>query len=86
MRYSAFGSKMTLGEQNLCNPWRFANRREVSGLSLFSHRFYNPRLMRWQTADPLGFEDGLNLYTYVHNHPFYYKDPDGQFAFMNLSH
>jgi uncharacterized protein RhaS with RHS repeats len=37
--------------------------------------------MRWLTTDPLGFKDGLNLYTYVHNHPFYYKDPDGQFAF-----
>ncbi len=33
---------------------------------------------------PLGFEDGLNLYAYVHNHPFYYKDPDGQFAFIVL--
>jgi hypothetical protein len=38
--------------------------------------------MRWLTTDPLGFKDGLNLYAYVHNHPFYYKDPDGQFAFV----
>ena len=36
--------------------------------------------MRWQTTDPLGFEDGLNLYAYVHNNPFCYKDPDGKFA------
>jgi hypothetical protein len=39
----------------LFNPWRFANKREIADLSLFAHRFYNPRLMRWQTTDPLGF-------------------------------
>lgn len=34
------------------------------------------------TADPLGFEDGLNLYAFVHNNPLRFKDPDGQFAFV----
>lgn len=37
--------------------------------------------MRWLTTDPLRFEDGLNLYAYVHNNPFCCKDPDGRFAF-----
>lgn len=81
-RYTAFGEKVISGNtQGLFNPWRFANRREVADLSLFAHRFYNPRLMRWLTTDPLQFEDGLNLYAYVHNNPFCYKDPDGRFAF-----
>ena len=81
-RYTAFGEKTILGDiSSVLNPWRFANRREVIDLSLFAHRFYHPRQMRWLTTDPLGFKDGLNLYAYVHNHPFYYKDPDGQFAF-----
>ena len=80
-RYSAFGEKIVSGDlQGLFNPWRFANKREVEELSLFPHRFYNPRLMRWQTTDPLGFEDSLNLYAYVHNNPFRYKDPDGRIA------
>jgi RHS repeat-associated protein len=68
--------------EGVMNPWRFANRREVAELCLFTHRLYNPRIMRWQTADPLGFEDGLHLYQYAHNNPFYYKDLDGQFAFI----
>ncbi|WP_068468622.1 RHS repeat domain-containing protein [Candidatus Protochlamydia phocaeensis] len=80
--YSAFGSQATQGEASLACPWGFGNRREVAGLVLFAHRFYNPRLMRWQTADPIGFEDRLNLYHYVHNNPFRYQDPDGQYAFL----
>ena len=27
--------------------------------------------------NPLGFEDGLNLYAYVHNNPMIYADPYG---------
>ena len=78
--YSAFGKKALYGNSALLNPWCFANKREASGLLLFPHRLYNSHLMRWQTPDPLGFEDGLNLYCYVHNNPFSYRDPDGQFA------
>ena len=81
IHYSAFGKKTVEGA-SLENPWLFNNRREVCGLTLFTHRFYNPALMRWQTPDPLGFEDGLNLYTYVRNNPHYYKDPDGRFVFV----
>lgn len=80
VRYSAFGKEELFGET--MSPWRFANRRAIAGLLLFTHRFYNPELRRWQTTDPLGFEDGMNLYRYVHNNPFYYRDPDGQFAFV----
>ncbi len=79
-RYSAFGTKTLYGDESFWNPWGFANRREVEGLLLFAHRFYNPTLMRWQTTDPLRFKDGLNLYHYVHNNPFLYKDSDGRFA------
>lgn len=79
-RYTAFGKKFLWGDSSLLNPWGFANRREVGGLNLFTHRFYNPSLCRWLTKDPIGFDDGLNLYAYVHNNPFYYSDPDGQFA------
>lgn len=81
-RYSAFGLSSSYGEEleTVINPWRFANRREIKGLSLFSHRFYHSGIRRWLTTDPLGFEDGLHQYAYVHNNPFRYRDPDGRFA------
>lgn len=80
--YSAFGLKSISKEENLLNPWKFANRREIDGLILFSHRFYKPSIMRWLTPDPIGHKSGLNLYTYVYNNPFSFRDPDGQFAFV----
>lgn len=81
-RYSAFGKETIYNERQTFNPWRFANRREVAGLLQFQHRLYHPNLMRWLTTDPAGFEEGLNLYSYVRNNPFYYSDPDGRFAFV----
>lgn len=81
-RFTPFGTETLLGDLSIVNPWRFASKRQVGDLSLFPKRFYNPQLMRWQSPDPLGFKDGLNLYTFVHNNPFRYHDPDGQFAFV----
>ena len=81
-RYLAYGDNETYGDLALENPWGFSNRREVSGLVQFAHRYYNPSLMRWLTTDPLDFKDGLNLYNYVRNNPFKFHDPDGCFAFV----
>ena len=33
-----------------------------------------PKLGRWITTDPIGFEDGPNLYAYVHNSPLTHFD------------
>jgi hypothetical protein len=35
---------------------------------------------RWTSPDPLGFEDGPNLYAYVHGNPLRYFDRFGLFA------
>ena len=45
----------------------------------FGKRYYDPALGRWLTTDPAGFVDSANLYQYVFNNPFRYRDPDGQF-------
>lgn len=78
-RFSTFGNKTT---HILSSPWGYANRRLVGDLVLYTHRFYSPALMRWLTTDPIGYEDSLNLYQYVYNNPFCYRDPDGCFVFL----
>jgi RHS repeat-associated protein len=81
-RFSAFGEKTCQGGVQLENPWGYANRRELASLVLFTHRFYHPRQMRWITTDPIGFQDGLNLYRFVRNNPYCYRDPDGRYAIV----
>lgn len=79
--YSTFGTCIT-NNQTIQNPWTFANRRMLDDLSIFTHRIYNTKMMRWLSTDPIGFEDDMNLYTYVRNNPFKYTDPDGRFAIL----
>jgi len=40
-----------------------------SDLNLTLYRGYNPALGRWLSRDPIGEQDGPNLYAYVHNDP-----------------
>lgn len=42
--------------------------------------FYAPSLGRWISPDPRGFEDGPNLYAYVHNAPLLDIDLYGEWA------
>jgi RHS repeat-associated protein len=67
-RYSAFGEEET---GNTLSPWLFSSKRtdKETDLIYFGRRYYNPALGRWITQDPQGFEDGPNLYAYVHNNP-----------------
>ncbi|KAF3361875.1 Uncharacterized protein PHSC3_001642 [Chlamydiales bacterium STE3] len=81
-RYSSFGEGLTPSS----NPWRFASKRfdAESGLVYFGQRYYDPLQGCWMTPDPIGYPGGFNLYAYVYNNPYYYKDPDGRFAFALL--
>ncbi len=64
-------------------PYAYAGKRydSESGLVYFGKRYYHPALGRWLTPDPIGPLDHSNLYQYVFNNPFRYRDPNGEFAF-----
>ena len=40
-------------------------------------RYYDPKLGRFISEDPIGFEGGLNYYAYVGNAPPNHTDPNG---------
>lgn len=59
---------------------------ELSGLSYFGHRYYDPATLSWTQADPLyrlvperaaDSPRRMGLYTYVLNAPMHLIDPDG---------
>ena len=50
---------------------------EDTGLHYNYHRYYDSRTGRYLKTDPIGSEEGLNLYAYVHNNPINYIDSQG---------
>ncbi|MFJ7316236.1 RHS repeat-associated core domain-containing protein, partial [Pseudomonas sp. NPDC098747] len=66
------------GEEYLDQPLRFQGQYfdEESGLHYNRHRYYDPRLGRYLTPDPIKLAGGLNSYQYVPN-PTGWVDPLG---------
>lgn len=82
-RYSAFGEEQIFdGSDNpllssvLGNSWRFSSKRVdiETGFIYFGRRYYDPVTTRWISPDPIGFDDGPNLYGFVMNSPLTHID------------
>jgi len=75
----AFGSGLTDAI-----PYAYQGKRydAKTGLIYFGQRYYDTKLNRWLTPDPIGDFDHSNLYQYVFNNPLTYRDLHGQFAIV----
>jgi RHS repeat-associated protein len=75
--YEAFGNRLSFSAA--AND-RLANTKEFdASTQLYNHgfRYYDPVTGRYISRDPLGYNAGPNLYTYVNNNPVTRVDPLG---------
>ncbi len=77
--YNSFGEITYQQDPNFVQPYTYTGREydEESGLYYYRARYYDPKIGRFISEDPIGLEGGINLYVYVKNSPINFTDPSG---------
>jgi RHS repeat-associated protein len=75
--YEPFGITTQTGAAST-SSYKYTGREDDgSGLSYYRARYYQPRLQRFISEDPIGYGGGTNFYAYVMNNPMKLVDPLG---------
>ncbi len=85
--YNAFGHADIDASSTITNNLRFPGQYydAETGLHYNWNRYYDPRTGRYLTPDPVGLEEGINLFTYTENNPVNKVDSNGLAATFGIS-
>jgi RHS repeat-associated protein len=81
--YEPFGFTTQTGAAST-SSYKYTGREDDgTGLMYYRARYYQPRLQRFISEDPIGFRGGdINLYRYVGGNPQAWRDPYGHFTML----
>lgn len=85
IKYDGWGNITAETDPTYCGWYAWTGRQldAETELQYNRARWYDPKMGRWISQDPLGFDAGdTNLYRYVKNGPTYGTDPSGLDAFV----
>jgi RHS repeat-associated protein len=74
-QYEPYGETLTTGDAST-NSYQYTGREnDGAGLYYYRARYYHPRLKRFVSEDPIGYEAGINFYAYAYAYAYVDGDP-----------
>jgi RHS repeat-associated protein len=80
--YAPFGQQLDSTAEDEKLAYTGKEHDDITGLTYFGARYYDPYLGRFMGVDPAGIDPGdpftFNRYSYANNNPYRFIDPDGR--------